>query len=250
MRLANSTVLVTGASGGIGAETARVLADRGADVVLHGRNRELLDVLAAELAAPTVVADLSTRSGVDALIAGARSLVGPVDAVVHCAGVGWRGEVTAMSADDVARLIAVNLHAPIQLTRAFLPSMRAAGRGHVAFVGSIAGLTGVCHEAVYSAGKAGLDAFAESLRMELAGSGVGVSTLSPGAVDTGFWTARGSEYHRRIPRLVGAQRVARLLVVDIEHERSNRIVPRWLALAPFTRALAPSAYRHLATRFG
>ncbi|HEU5007125.1 MAG TPA: SDR family NAD(P)-dependent oxidoreductase [Jatrophihabitantaceae bacterium] len=250
MRLANSTVLVTGASGGIGAETARVLADRGADVVLHGRNRELLDVLAAELAAPTVVADLSTRSGVDALIAGARSLVGPVDAVVHCAGVGWRGEVTAMSADDVARLIAVNLHAPIQLTRAFLPSMRAAGRGHVAFVGSIAGLTGVCHEAVYSAGKAGLDAFAESLRMELAGSGVGVSTLSPGAVDTGFWTARGSEYHRRIPRLVGAQRVARLLVADIEHERSNRIVPRWLALAPFTRALAPSAYRHLATRFG
>lgn len=250
MRLANSTVLVTGASGGIGAETARVLADRGADVVLHGRNRELLDVLAAELAAPTVVADLSTRSGVDALIAGARSLVGPVDAVVHCAGVGWRGEVTAMSADDVARLIAVNLHAPIQLTRAFLPSMRAAGRGHVAFVGSIAGLTGVCHEAVYSAGKAGLDAFAESLRMELAGTGIGVSTLSPGAVDTGFWTARGSEYHRRIPRLVGAQRVARLLVVDIEHERSNRIVPRWLALAPFTRALAPSAYRHLATRFG
>jgi short-subunit dehydrogenase len=250
MRLANSTVLVTGASGGIGAETARVLADRGADVVLHGRNRELLDVLAAELAAPVVAADLSTRAGVDELIAGVRSLAGSVDAVVHCAGVGWRGDVAAMSADDIARLIAVNLHAPIQLTRAFLPSMRASGRGHLAFVGSIAGLTGVCHEAVYSAGKAGLDAFAESLRMELAGSGVGVSTLSPGAVDTGFWTARGTEYHRRIPRPVGPHRVARLLVADIEHERSNRIVPRWLALAPFTRALAPSAYRHLATRFG
>jgi short-subunit dehydrogenase len=250
MRLANSTVLVTGASGGIGAETARVLADRGADVVLHGRNRELLDVLAAELAAPVVAADLSTRAGVDELIAGVRSLAGSVDAVVHCAGVGWRGDVTAMSADDIARLIAVNLHAPIQLTRAFLPSMRASGRGHLAFVGSIAGLTGVCHEAVYTAGKAGLDAFAESLRMELAGSGVGVSTLSPGAVDTGFWTARGTEYHRRIPRPVGPHRVARLLVADIEHERSNRIVPRWLALAPFTRALAPSAYRHLATRFG
>jgi short-subunit dehydrogenase len=250
MRLANSTVLVTGASGGIGAETARVPADRVADVVLHGRNRELLDVLAAELAAPVVAADLSTRAGVDELIAGVRSLAGSVDAVVHCAGVGWRGDVTAMSADDIARLIAVNLHAPIQLTRAFLPSMRASGRGHLAFVGSIAGLTGVCHEAVYSAGKAGLDAFAESLRMELAGSGVGVSTLSPGAVDTGFWTARGTEYHRRIPRPVGPHRVARLLVADIEHERSNRIVPRWLALAPFTRALAPSAYRHLATRFG
>lgn len=250
MRLANCTVLVTGASGGIGAETARVLADHGADVVLHGRNRELLDVLAAELAAPTVTADLATRAGVAELIAGVRSLVGPVDAVVHCAGVGWRGDVTTMSTDDVARLIAVNLRAPIQLTRAFLPSMRAAGRGHLAFVGSIAGLTGVCHEAVYSAGKAGLEAFAESLRMELAGTGVGVSTLSPGAVDTGFWTARGTEYHRRIPRPVAAQRVARLLVADIEHERSNRIVPRWLALAPFTRALAPSAYRHLATRFG
>jgi short-subunit dehydrogenase len=250
MRLVNSTVLVTGASGGIGADTARVLGAHGARVLLHGRNEAVLAELGAELGAPFVLADLSTTAGVDQLVARVREITSTVDVVVHCAGVGWRGDVTTMSADDVTRLIAVNLHAPIQLTRTLLPAMLAAGRGHIAFVSSIAGLTGVCHEAVYSAGKAGLDAFAESLHMELSGTGIGVSTLSPGAVDTGFWTARGSEYHRRVPRPVAAERIARLLVADIEHERSNRIVPRWLAVAPFTRALAPGAYRHLATRFG
>jgi short-subunit dehydrogenase len=250
MRLADTTVLVTGASGGIGAATAQVLAARGARVVLHGRDRDKLMTLAGHTGGPFVTADLAAPDGPDELIARARVAAGPIQAVVHCAGVGWRGDLGSMPAAAVSRLIAVNLQAPIQLTRALLPAMRQAGRGHVAFVGSIAGLTAVCHEAVYSAVKSGLDAFAEGLCMELAGTGIGVSTLNPGAVDTGFWAARGTEYHRRIPRLVDPERIARLLVADIEHERSTRIVPRWLALAPATRALAPGAYRHLAARFG
>jgi short-subunit dehydrogenase len=250
MRLTERTVLVTGASGGIGADTARELAAAGADVVLHGRNRTVLNELAAELAAPVVIADLADRHGAENLLAAAQDIAGTIEAVVHCAGVGWRGDVPSMGSEYVFRLVTVNLHAPVQLTRAMLPGMLTAGRGHVAFVGSIAGLTGVCHEAVYSSVKAGLDAFAQSLRMELAGTGIGVSTMSPGAVDTGFWAARGSEYHRRVPRPVASKRIARLLVADIEHDHPDRIVPRWLALAPFTRALAPTTYRRLATRFG
>lgn len=250
MELSGSTALVTGASGGIGAATARVLADRGVRVVAHGRDQARLTELAEQTRAPFVVADLAQPGGPEQLAERAVRTAGPIEAVIHCAGVGWRGDVGAMSAEDVSRLIAVNLQAPIQLTRALLPTMRAARAGHIAFVGSIAGLTAVCHEAVYSAVKSGLGAFAESLRMELAGTGVGVSTLNPGAVDTGFWDARGCEYHRRIPRPVDPERIARLLVADIEHDRSTRIVPRWLALAPATRALAPGAYRHLAARFG
>jgi short-subunit dehydrogenase len=124
-----------------------------------------------------------------------------------------------------------------------------ADRGHLAFVASIAGRTGVAQESVYAATKSGLLGFADSLHLELAGTGVTVSTISPGAVDTGFWTARGAAYHRTVPRPISAERVAKLLVADIEAGGGSRVVPRWLRTAEVAQALAPRAYRRLAARF-
>jgi short-subunit dehydrogenase len=120
----------------------------------------------------------------------------------------------------------------------------------VAFVSSIAGRTGVAGEAVYAATKAGLDAFAESLRWELAGTGVTVSVLVPGVVDTAFFERRGRPYDRRRPRPVPAAKVAEALVRDIGSARPERYLPRWLRTAVVVRAALPGPYRRLAGRFG
>jgi short-subunit dehydrogenase len=240
VRWADTTALVTGATGGIGTAVARELAERGTRLVLTGRDTPRLAELAADLAAKPVSADLCSESDRAALVGAA----GPVDVLVHCAGVGHRGRFGGAPAEP---LIALNLHAPIALTAALLPGMRERGRGHLAYVGSIAGLAGVREEAVYAATKAGLLAFAASLRAELAGTGVTVSTMSPGAVDTGFWAARGAPYHRRLPRLIPAQRVARRLVGDLGAD-ADRVEPRWLAVVPVLRALSPRGYGALARR--
>jgi short-subunit dehydrogenase len=246
VRVADATALVTGSSRGIGAAVACRLAARGARLVLHGRDGPSLEALAAELSAAAHAVDLCAPGAPDLLARQA----GSVDVLVHCAGVGWRGSLTAMTAEEVHRMLALNLRAPIDLTRALLPGMLERRRGHIAFVSSIAGLTGVEHEAVYSASKAGLSAFADSLALELAGSGVTVSTVAPGAVDTDFWTARGGAYDRRFPRPMSAGRVADVIVHDIEQGGGSRVVPRWLTVAPAVRSVAPGMYRRLARRLG
>lgn len=244
MRLADATVLITGASGGIGCRVARRLAAAHAQVVCHGRDTVRLDGLAAQLGVRTVAADLGASAGMDALLAEA----GRVDAVVHCAGVGWLGPLSGMSGPDVERVLGLDLRVPVELTRRVLPAMVAAGRGHVCFVASIAGMTGVADEAVYSAAKAGVLAFADALRLELTGTGVEVSTVSPGMVATGFRPA--GTYHRRIPRPISPDRVANSIVAAMSGSSPHRVVPRWLAIAPAVQAVSPGTYRRLAQRFG
>lgn len=243
---AGVTVLVTGSSGGIGAAVARLIAARGAQVVLHGRDGTRLDALAADLGSKAIAVDLLAPGGPAELA----ERCGSVDVLVHCAGAGWYGRLPRMPAAEAQALIELNLTACVHLTAALLPAMLARSRGHVAFIGSIAGLVAVREEAVYAASKAGLLAFADSLRLELDGTGVGVSTVSPAAVDTNFWLRRGVGYNRRVPRMVAPDRVARVVVDGIEHDRVRRLMPRWLGLATFVRSGAPGLYHRLAGRFG
>jgi short-subunit dehydrogenase len=181
MRISGATVLITGASSGIGAATARAVAAAGGRTVLTGRDGDRLAAVAADTGGAAFVADLT----------GTVEVAEPVDVLVNNAGVGWAGPFEEMTDADIDRLVAVNLTAPIRLTRALMPGMVERGRGHVVFVASIAGATGVRHEAVYAATKAGLIYFADSLRYELADSGVGVSVVLPGVVDTPFFDRRG-----------------------------------------------------------
>jgi short-subunit dehydrogenase len=121
----------------------------------------------------------------------------------------------------------------------------------VLFVGSVAGLIGVREEAVYAASKAAVQAFADSLREELAGSGVAIVTVAPGAVRTPFFERRGTPYDRRWPRPVAAERVAGVVVAALAAGRSgDYVVPGWLALPVRLRGALPGAYRRLARRFG
>ncbi|HET8616873.1 MAG TPA: SDR family oxidoreductase [Actinomycetales bacterium] len=250
MELTGSVALITGASSGIGRSVALELADHGVHVLVHGRDRLRLDDVVSLTGGTPLVAELADPAQRDALVRNATEVHGRVDVLVNNAGVGWSGPVTAMTADDVDRVLEVNLSAAVHLTRLLVPGMVDRGRGAVCFVTSVAGRSPVAGEAVYSAAKAGLDAFAESLRAEARRSGVHVSVVVPGVVDTDFFANRGRPYDRALPRPVPPQAVATAVVRSIADGRPEVWVPRWLRLAPAARALAPGPYRGLSAAFG
>jgi short-subunit dehydrogenase len=242
MELRDSRVLITGASSGVGAATARAMAAARARVVLAGRDRRRLADVAARTGGQVLTADLATDA------AGLAAAAGPVDVLVAGAGVGWAGPLARMPHETIEHLIAVNLTAPILLTRLLLPGMIERGRGHVVLVASIAGAVGVREEAVYSATKAGLIFFAEGLRHEL--RRVGVSVVLPGVVDTPFFDRRGAPYARRRPAPIPAERVADAIVAAVERDLAESYVPGWLRLPARLRGAAPGLFRLLAARLG
>jgi short-subunit dehydrogenase len=240
-----SLCLVTGATGGIGRAIALELARRGAALVVSGRDGDALAALAAETGARAVRADLTDRADVERLAAEA----GEVDVVVHAAGAGQYGQAVELSPADVERLVALNVTAPVLLTAALLPGMVERRRGHVVFVGSIAGRVGRAREALYAATKAGISVFGDSLQAELRGSGVSVLVVTPGPVATRFFERRGVPYDRRWPRPIAAGRVARATVDALEAGRAEVTVPAWLSLPARLRGAAPGLFRALAGRF-
>lgn len=248
MRLTGAVALVTGASSGIGRAVVRQLAAAGSHVLAAGRDPDRLADLAATGVTP-LVADLARPGAGRDLAERALARHARVDILVNNAGIGWAGPFTGMADPIVEELVSVNLRAPIELTRALLPGMCHRG-GHLVFVTSIAGRLGVAEEAVYAASKAGLDVFAQSLRLELAIRGVAVSVVVPGVVDTPFFARRGRPYHRRRPRPLPAGRVADALVAAIAGNRCEVYVPGWLRAPVAVRGLLPGVYRRLAARFG
>lgn len=250
MRLAGAVALVTGASSGIGRETARRLADAGSTVLLSGRDGERLEQVARETGGQVLTADLAVAGAPAALARRALAVHGGVDVAVLNAGLGWAGPFARMPPESIGELVTVNLAAPMLLARELLPGMLARGRGHLCLIGSVAGVAGVPQEAVYAATKAALDAFAESLGAECAGTGVGVSLVVPAVVDTGFFARRGTPYQRRRPRPVPPQRVAAAVQRCVERDRPRVVVPPWLGLAVRARGLSPGLYRRLARRSG
>jgi len=252
MRLAGTVALVTGGSSGIGAATARALASAGALPLIAGRDEGRLRAVARETGGLALAADLAAADGPAALAEAARHAAGPggVDLLINNAGIGWAGPVGQMTAGQVAGVIAVDLVAPIQLTKLLVPGMAARGQGHVVFVSSIAGVVGVREEAVYAAAKAGLSCFAESLAHEMTGRGVGVSVIVPGVVDTPFCEHRGRPYGRTWPAPLAADRVARALVQAIEHDQSLVFMPHWMRLPAWLHSTFPRTFHRLAGRFG
>ena len=245
MTLAGSSALVTGASSGIGAALADQLADRGCRLLLVGRDERRLSRTAERTGGRAVVADLTGASDLARVASTARE----VDLLVNNAGGGWAGELVDMPAEDLPRLVESNLVAAAELTRSALPPMRRRGRGHLVFVSSVAAL-GVAEEAVYSATKAGLRAFAASVRHEAEPSGLGVTTVLPGAVRTSFFDGRGRAYDRRFPRQVPPERVARAIVRSVERGGGETFVPAWLAVAARVQGAAPELFHRLSRRFG
>ncbi len=184
--LTDKTALVTGASGGIGAEIARALHAQGAVVGLSGTRREALEALAAELGERVHVlpADLSQAEEAARLIADAEATMGKVDILVNNAGLTKDGLAMRMSDADWERVINVDLAAPFRLIRAALKTMLRRRAGRIINIGSIVGTTGNPGQANYCAAKAGLIGLSKSLAQEVASRGITVNVVAPGFVET------------------------------------------------------------------
>ncbi|MGW7545196.1 SDR family NAD(P)-dependent oxidoreductase [Streptomyces sp. NPDC054770] len=241
--------LVTGASSGIGACVADRLAASGRwRLVLNGRDEERLSRVADRTGGLTLPMELDTVGGAEKLAAATLDLVGEVDLLVANAGIGWAGAFADTPPEMIDRLLAVNLLAPLHLSRALLPGMVRRGRGHLLFVSSIAGCVAVGGEAVYSATKAGLNAFAESVRYEV-GAGVRVSVVVPGAVDTPFFERRGIPYGRGFPARIPPDRVAETVLRAVGGHRDESFTPTWMRFPARLHGAAPALFRRLAARF-
>lgn len=237
---------MTGASSGIGRAVAVELSRRGVGVKATGREAGALREVASATGAEVLTADLRESDAVGSI----SSWAGAVDILVNNAGFGWAGPFAAMAQEDIEELVRVNLVAAIQLTGALLPGMIERRTGRVVNVSSIVGHVGVGHEAVYAATKAALIAFTDSLRYELTGTGVGVTLVSPGVVETPFSARAGRPYTRSFPRMIRPERVASALVRAIQRDADEVFVPKWMALPARIRGAWPALYRGLAARFG
>jgi len=181
VELAHKTVLLSGATGGLGRAIATALAGRGATLVLSSRKREALEELARSLPGDghrIAVADLADPDGAERLADEA----GAVDALVANAGLPGTGRLDDFSQEELGRVLRVNLEAPIRLTRELVSAMQERGSGHLAYVTSLAGKAVSPRASLYSATKFGLRGFALGLREDLWKRGIGVSLVTPGFV--------------------------------------------------------------------
>jgi len=184
------TVVITGASGGIGAALARRCVAEGQQVALLARRPGPLDLLVAELGplARAYPCDLTDAIAVTTVAAAVTTdFGGAPDTLVNNAGLFLLERVDCMSPTDFSAILQTNLVAPFLLTRALLPAMRERGNGTVVTLGSIADRSVFPQNGAYAASKYGLRALHEAMRAELRGSGVRTVLVSPGAVDTPLW---------------------------------------------------------------
>jgi NAD(P)-dependent dehydrogenase (short-subunit alcohol dehydrogenase family) len=201
-------MLVTGASSGIGRDIALVLAGLGVKTALLARRQALLDELASIIRhqggdALVLTADISRRAEVRRAIANALNEFGHIDILVNSAGILEPGAVETMDSESLQRMLNVNVFGTLHTIQAVLPSMRQAGSGNIVNVGSLAGRRGIPPLGGYSATKFALVGLTEALRVELFGSGIHVSLVMPGVVDTPMIRNDGpAERHGRFPEMI------------------------------------------------
>jgi short-subunit dehydrogenase len=244
MELTGKTVLLTGATGGLGQAIAKALAERGAQLIVSSRKPRELEELVASLSGSghrTIVSDLAETGAAMALLTDA----GPIDVLVANAALPASGKLDSFSAEQVDRALRVNLEVPVQMTRELIPAFTARGSGHFVYISSISGKTATARASLYAATKFGLRGFALCLRDDLRPAGIGVSVVSPGAISgAGMFADSGAA----APPLIGTgkpEQVGAAVVSAIERNRGEVTVAplRQKVLAQFAANVPEVASR-------
>lgn len=228
--LQGKTVFLTGAASGIGRQLALQLADAGCDLLLVDRDEAGLTQLASDLAGTgatihTYGCDLSVPDQITQTVEQARRDVDVIDILINNAGVAWYGATHRMTQEQWDRLMSINLLAPIQLTQLLLPDLLQRPDAHIVNMCSISGLVAGGRFAAYHTSKFGLVGLTEALRAEYGRSGIGVTAICPGPVQTDLYQSAGKPDDARDvpqpPAIVSAtpQRVASLTIRAIRRNR-------------------------------
>lgn len=245
MKIAGETVLLTGATGGIGRVLADQLAEAGADLIVTGRDVGALREVASALGARWVPADLADPRDVADLAeacAGARILVAN-------AALPASGDLLEYTPEQIERALAVNLSSVVLLARLLAPAMAGAGRGHLVFVGSMSGKAATPYSSLYTASKFGLRGFAHALRLDLRPAGVGVSLVQPGFVSEAGMFARTGVPLPPGARTVTPGQVAAAVLRAVERDRAEiNVAPLRLRLKCALSVQFPAAAAWLQRR--
>jgi short-subunit dehydrogenase len=232
--------LVTGASSGIGSDLARALAKRGSRLAIVARRKDMLDALAKELGPETVVieADLTDPDRAVAAVNEAKAALGRLDLVIANAGTGGNRHAAKLRPEHVMTILRLNVLGGIATVTAAIPHMVEQGGGHLVGITSLAGMRGLPTSAAYSASKAAFSVFLESIRIDLKASGIAVTDVRPGFVDTPLtkknrfpmpFLLTSPEAAERIARAIEAQkRVYAFPWPTATAMRLVRSLPAWL----------------------
>lgn len=229
-------MLLTGASSGIGAATAPVLAERGAVVAVTGRRAERLEQRVRSLPGDghaAIAADLEAAGAAAEVVAQATRAIGDLDIVIHNAAMPKRRSIKTMTIAELDQVMGLNFRVPVEMTLATLPGMLARGRGCHVYVSSLGGRLGIASESAYCASKFALAGFAEATAIDLWDDPVDVRLVLPGAIDTEIWDRPDSDPPHYDGPLEPPETVAGAIADAIEGDAFEIYTPDMRAIVEF-----------------
>ncbi|MDP4162157.1 MAG: SDR family oxidoreductase [Bacillota bacterium] len=256
-RLKGKNIIVTGASGGIGAEIARQCAECGANLALLARSLDKLQLLKKELETHYAVTihvyelDVSDTDKVEGVFSKIKSELGPIDVLVNNAGFGVFREAHEANLDEIKGMFNVNVIGLIACTLMVLPEMRARRSGHIINIASQAGKIATPKSSIYSATKHAVLGYTNSLRMESADSNVFVTAINPGPIATNFFEIADEKgtYVKSVQKFMLQPEYVARKVVDAMLTPTREInLPRWMNMGSVIFALFPRLFEGIGKR--
>lgn len=253
-RIKGKTIAVTGASGGLGMEIARQAAKSGANLILLARSYDKLEALRDELMAKYPISahiyslDVSKREKIEETFKKIKQEVGPIDILVNNAGFGVFDTVLEMDLDEAEGMIETNVLGLITCTKLVLPDMVSRRSGHIINIASQAGKMATPKSSVYSATKHAVLGFTNSLRMEMHGRHVFVTSVNPGPIRTNFFTIADKEgtYIKNIDRLmIDPMKLAGRIVDAMMSGKREINAPGWMNAGSKIYSLFPRTFEAL-----